>query len=134
MLVGKARFLATTLDNLPAILFALSTRGLLHVVRAVLAMAQTGITSVAILIVQYALYKGSGAYNVLKSYRPVSVGSAIARVEGGCVHRHLNVTTKLAATLTPDLFAYRHSAGVRRLGRMRSYHAKPSLFPDCRPS
>ena len=59
------------------------------------------------LIVQYALYKGSGARNVLKSYRPVSVGSAVAGIEGGCAQRRLNDTAELAATLTPDLLAYR---------------------------
>ena len=56
---------------------------------------------------QYALYKGSGACNVLKSYRPVSVGSAVAGIEGGCAQRRLNDTAELAATLPPDLLAYR---------------------------
>ena len=52
-------------------LFALSSGGLLLGVRAVLAQAQTDVTSVADLILQYALYKGTGARNVLKSYCPV---------------------------------------------------------------
>ena len=103
----KARSLATALDHLPARLFALSSGGLLLGVRAVLAQAQTGVTSVADLIVQYALYKDTGARNVLKSYRPFSVGSAIAGVEGGCAQRRLNDTAELAAMLTPDLLAYR---------------------------
>ena len=59
------------------------------------------------LIVQYALYTGAGARNVLKSYRPVSVGSAVAGIEGGCAQRRLNDTAELAATLTPNLLAYR---------------------------
>ena len=79
----NARSRATALDNLPARLFALSSGGLLLGVRAILAQAQTGVTSAADLIVQYALYKVSGARNILKSYRPVSVGSAVARIEGG---------------------------------------------------
>ena len=57
-------------------------------------------------IVQCALYKGSDARNVLKSNRPVSVGSAVAGIEGGCAPRGLNDTAELAATLTPDLVAY----------------------------
>ena len=103
----KARSLATALDDRPARLFALSSGGLLLGVRAVLAQVYTGVTSVADLIVQYALYKGTGARNVLKFYRPVSVGSAIAGVEGGCSQRRLNDSARLAATLTPDLLAYR---------------------------
>ena len=59
------------------------------------------------LIVPYALYEGSGARNVLKSYCLVSVGSAVAGIEGGCAQRRLNDTAELAATLTSDLLAYR---------------------------
>ena len=53
-------------------------------IAAVLAMARAGAATVADLIVQYALYKGSGPRNVLKSYRPVFVGSVITGIEGGC--------------------------------------------------
>ena len=69
-------------------------------------MACAGITSIADLILQSSLYEGSGPGNVLKSFRPVSMGSATASIEGGCAQWLLNMTAELAAIVTPYLFRY----------------------------